>query len=150
HLAAGKFNEQGVKLNPWQSVALWHSCRAAKERLLASEEESSHTISVLGRGSKLIGGTRSIEVTRAEVVAALVDGFFPRCAQDDRPVRQRQSGFQELGLTYESDTAITRHVAAFLADHGEAAPVRPTHVLFNGGVFKSAAFRTRLLEVLCQ
>jgi molecular chaperone DnaK (HSP70) len=148
YLAAEKFTEQGVKLNPWQSVALWHSCRSAKERLLSSDDETSHTISILGRGSKLIGGTRSIDVTRSEVVAKLVDGFFPRCAQEERPSRQRQSGFQELGLTYEADTAITRHVAAFLADHGDTAPVHPTHILFNGGVFKSPAFQTRLLEVL--
>ena len=35
HLVAGRFAEQGVQLDPWQSVALWHSCRAAKETLLA-------------------------------------------------------------------------------------------------------------------
>lgn len=148
HLAASKFADQGVQLNPWQSVALWHSCRAAKERLLAADEEVSHTISVLGRGSKLIGGTKSIEVTRAEVAALLVDGFFPRNPRDERPQLRRQSGFRELGLTYESDTAITRHVAAFLSDHGEEdGPVCPTHLLFNGGVFKSPAFRQRMLEI---
>ena len=35
HFVAGTFAEKGVKLDPWQSVALWHSCRAAKESLLA-------------------------------------------------------------------------------------------------------------------
>ncbi len=36
HHVAGKFAEKGVKLDPWQSVALWHSCRAAKETLLSA------------------------------------------------------------------------------------------------------------------
>ena len=34
HYVAGRFAEQGVELDPWQSVALWHSCRTAKETLL--------------------------------------------------------------------------------------------------------------------
>ena len=34
HHVAGLFGGKGVKLNPWQSVALWHSCRTAKEALL--------------------------------------------------------------------------------------------------------------------
>ncbi|MEZ6109708.1 MAG: Hsp70 family protein [Pirellulaceae bacterium] len=29
HMAAGEFAGQGAKLNPWQSVSLWHACRAA-------------------------------------------------------------------------------------------------------------------------
>ena len=35
HFVAGRFAEKGTKLDPWQSVALWHSCRNAKETLLA-------------------------------------------------------------------------------------------------------------------
>src|SRR5690606_31537979 len=119
HYVAGKFAEKGVKLDPWQSVALWHSCRAAKETLLAEEGPETHTISVLGRGSRLIGGTVSVDVSRDEVARLLVDGFFPQTELGDRPKRARASGFQEIGLPYESDTAITRHLAAFLAAHEE-------------------------------
>lgn len=150
HHVAGRFAEKGVKLDPWQSVALWHSCRAAKETLLAPDGPKKHPIAVLGRGSKLIGGTVSIDIDRQSVSDLLVDGFFPRCAASDRPARQRASGFQDIGLPFESDTAVTRHLAAFLATHGDAkqGPVCPTHVLFNGGVFKADALRDRLLEVL--
>jgi hypothetical protein len=90
------------------------------------------------------------EVERDAATSLLVDGFFPQCALSDRPARRRQSGFQEIGLPFESDTAITKHVAAFLSAHGDSPEkhVRPTHVLFNGGVFKSQALRTRLLETL--
>lgn len=150
HFVAGKFAEKGVKLDPWQSVALWHSCRAAKEAVLATSGPDRHTISVLGRGSRLIGGTVSVEVTREEVASFLVEGFFPHSQLQDRPQRMRASGFQEMGLPYESDTAITRHLAAFLAAHddSEAAPIIPSHLLFNGGVFKAEALKHRLVEVL--
>jgi actin-like ATPase involved in cell morphogenesis len=148
HWVAGKFAEQGVKFNPWQSVGLWHSCRAAKEQVLTAKGAKQHAISVLGRGSKLIGGAQSLKVDREDVEHLLVEGFFPRCQVGDKPARQRQSGFKEIGLPFETDTGVTRHVAAFLNEHGEGRVICPTHVLFNGGVFKATALRERLLEVL--
>jgi hypothetical protein len=152
HHVAGLFGGKGVKLNPWQSVALWHSCRTAKEALLVADGPAGFPIAVLGRGSRLIGGTISLEVSRQEASELLVEGFFPPCGLGDRPAKRRVSGFKELGLPFESDTAVTRHLAAFLQDHGAAAgePVRPSHVLFNGGVFKAELFRNRLLDVLGQ
>jgi molecular chaperone DnaK (HSP70) len=149
HYVAGRFAEKGVSLDPWQSVALWHSCRAAKEALLTAAGPETHNVSVLGRGRKLIGGTVSVPVDRRSVSELLVDGFFPRCQPTDRPLRQRISGFREIGLPFESDTAVTRHVAAFLQAQGSAGePARPTHVLFNGGVFKADVLRQRLLDVM--
>jgi hypothetical protein len=150
HYVAGKFAEKDVKLNPWQSVSLWHSCRAAKETLLAEKAPKKHKISVLGRGSKVIGGTVAVEVDQAGVADLLVDGFFPECKFKDRPQQQRVSGFQEIGLPFESDTAITRHLASFVAAHAESSEAAsfPTHVLFNGGVFKANVLRDRLLDVL--
>jgi hypothetical protein len=108
-----------------------------------------HPLSVLGRGSKLIGGTVKVEIERGSAAELLLEGFFPQCSAAERPAKRRQSGFQEIGLPFESDTAVTRHLAAFLSAHGSGGkPVRPTHVLFNGGVFKADAFRARLIEVL--
>lgn len=149
HWVAGQFAEKGIKLDPWQSVSLWHQCRAAKESLLAEGGPKKQTLSVLGRGSKLIGGTVKVEIEREAAASLLVEGFFPACRATDRPARRRQSGFQEWGLPFEPDTAITRHLAAFLTAHGKGdEPVCPTQVLFNGGVFKAEPFRRRLLEVL--
>lgn len=149
HHVAGLFAKKGTQLDPWQSVSLWHACRLAKETLLSKDGPKKHPISVLGRGSKLIGGTVTVEVDRAAVLDLLSNGFLPNCDITDDPQRPRMSGFQELGLPYEADTAITRHIAAFLRSHGdEDAPVYPTHVLFNGGVFKADALRTQLMTVL--
>lgn len=149
HHVAEKFREKGVNLDAWQSVSLWHSCRDAKEILLADDGPESHTISVLGRGSRLIGGTVSVDVDRATVQQLLLDGFWTATAVTDHPQRRRASGFQEIGLPFESDPSITRHLAAFLSAHGsDDGPVRPTHVLVNGGVFKSERFSERMLETL--
>jgi hypothetical protein len=149
HFVAGKFAEKGTKLDPWQSVSLWHACRAAKETLLPEEGPKKHPVSVLGRGSKLIGGTVTVDVERQGAADLLLEGFFPLAPLSAKPARRRQSGFQEIGLPFESDTAVTRHLAAFLSAHGDnGSAVQPTHVLFNGGVFKALPFRNRLMEVL--
>ena len=120
HHVAGMFAKKGVNLDPWQSVSLWHACRLAKETLLAPDGPKKHPVSILGRGSKLIGGTVTVEVPRDATLDLLVNGFFPQCGVADRPARQRASGFQELGLPYEADTAVTKHLAAFLQNHGES------------------------------
>jgi hypothetical protein len=152
HQVAQRFAERGVKLNPWQSVSLWHSCRTAKETLLSSDGPETYPISILGRGSRLIGGTVSVEIDVRNVGELLVDGFFPHCEVTDRPAKRRVSGFREIGLPFETDTAVTRHLAAFLQAHGAgpSQPVHPSFVLFNGGVFKADLLRQRLLDVLGQ
>ena len=142
HLAQQALAEQGVEVDAWQSVALWHACRAAKEALLDDDGPESHPVSVLGRGRRLIGGTVSTILGRQQVLDLLLDGFLPRCSSTDRPRRQRASGFRELGLPFESDAAISRHLAAFLDGR------KPTRVLLNGGVLKAPALRWRLMEIL--
>lgn len=148
HLSAA-FAEKKIQLDPWQSVALWHSCRAAKEKLLGPDAPPHQPVTVLGRGSRVVGKSVSVDLNRHSAEALLVDGFFPHCDIAERPSRARASGFRELGLPFETDTAVTRHLAAFLAAHGpQGQPVQPTHLLFNGGVFKAPPLRQRLLDVL--
>lgn len=149
HAAAGLFAEKNHKLDPWQSVSLWHACRAAKESLLGSQAPETAPVTVLGRGSRLIANTISVDLAAETVRQVLLEGFFPSCGLDAKPQRRRMSGFQEIGLPFESDPAISRHLAAFLSAHGgTAGPAQPTHVLFNGGVFKADLFRQRLLGLL--
>ena len=154
HVVAEKFADKGTKLNPWQSVSLWHSCRKAKETLMSVSGPETHSISVLGRGSKLIGNTVTTEVNKSEIANMLLDGFFPVCSLNDRPQTQPASGFQEIGLPFESDPGITRHIADFLqrsnanTENNNEQPPTPDFVLFNGGVFKADSFQNRLLEVI--
>ena len=154
HFVATRFQEKGLKLNAWQSVALWHACRRAKESLLSADGKATESIALLGRGSRLVGGTVTVEVGRDEVHQLLVDGFLPDCPRDARPERGHVSGFQELGLPYEADTAITRHVAAFVSDNlirestDASRKQGRTHLLLNGGVFKADQLRERLSAVV--
>ncbi len=147
HHARGLFAEKGVELDAWQSVSLWHACRRAKETLLADGAPKSCPVAVLGRGTRLIGGTVSVTLRREDVVALLVDGFYPECERAARPAQPTGSGFRELGLPYEADAAVTRHLAQFLS-LPESEASHPTQVLLNGGVFKAAAFRKRIMQVL--
>jgi hypothetical protein len=139
---------------------LWHACRSAKEQLFADATAASAPVTVLGRGSRVIGGTLKGELTRADVEGVLVDGFFPPCPRDAEPRRTRAAGLQELGLPYASDPAVTKHMASFLHRHAEVlaervtvkrrkkAAAHPTAVLFNGGVFKAESLRQRVVEVV--
>lgn len=136
--------EQGKTLDALQKRGLVHACRRAKEALLADDAPESVPVSLLGRGSKLIGGTLRVDLKKSDARQLLVDGFFPACAAEDRPAKRRAAGLRELGLHYAADPAVTRHLAEFLDRHDSA----PTAVLWNGGVMKAAAIRHRILEVV--
>ncbi len=133
------------KLDAQQLQALWQQCRAAKEVLLdpaAPVEEQPVTI--LGRGSSLIGGTIKAKLTHSEAEQLILEGFFPHVPAEEAPQRARRSALAELSLPYASDARITAHLAAFLKQAGAA----PTHVLFNGGVLRAGLIRRRLLDTL--
>ncbi|MCU1279097.1 MAG: dnaK 4, partial [bacterium] len=135
------------RLDPHAFQQLTQACRVGKERLLGDEQRAAWTVTVAGRGSKLIGGGLRDEIARAEAEELVLDGFFPRVALDVVPGTtegRRRAGITEFGLPYAADPAITRHLATFLRLHG----ARPTAILWNGGVLKSAAIRARILEVL--
>ncbi len=139
HLAQGM-----AKLDTMQFHALWQQSRAAKEKLLAEDETAKeHPITILGRGTGVVGGSIKTKLKRSDVDRILLDGFLPEVSLQDEPQRRR-AGLAEIGLPYAADAAITRHLAHFL--HSQNA--RPTHVLFNGGVLRAGLIRKRILDVL--
>ena len=75
-------------LDPAQRVALGHSCRVAKETLFNAPGKASAPVAILGRGSKVIGGSLKTELTRETLNTVLLDGFFPRCEPTDVPSRR--------------------------------------------------------------
>jgi hypothetical protein len=138
--------EKGTRLDAWQMRGLWHSCRNAKEQLLSDPDAQEYPVTVLGRGSGLIGGTIKTVLSRDAVEKVLLDGFFPVCERTTRPVSPQKTGIQEIGLSYASDPAVTHHLAEFLQqNNGETLP---TMVLFNGGVIKTKNVRNRIMEVM--
>ena len=140
-----RIRADGTKLDNWQFQVLVHACRTAKERLLSGLGIDTCPVTIPGRGTKLLGGALKSEMLREDVEKVLLDGFLPLCASTDFAKRDRRLGLSELGLAFESDPAITRHLARFLGLHKVG---QPTHVLFNGGVFKAAPLRQRMLDVL--
>src|SRR5262249_32617942 len=128
-------------------------------------------ITVLGTGRAVIGAAMTSDLTRDDVQSTL-DEFLPVTAPGDVAIaRDRRAGLRELGLPYETDPAITRHLAAFLAraaaaprpppsdasaaaaaptvvDVAGRAMVRPDLVLFNGGFFTPEAARDRVVHGL--
>jgi hypothetical protein len=155
-----KLETEGHRIDTYQLQGLWHQCRAAKEYLFEHPKSQRQDVTLLGKGRKLVGGTIKTELLREDLDRVLVEGFFPAVASDEMPMLQRRIGFQELGLPYAADAAITKHLARFLSQQAQSSPeaenIRrgksglacPTHVLFNGGVMKAAALRDRLVSVL--
>jgi molecular chaperone DnaK (HSP70) len=179
HLAearlGGGANER-TRLSAASLSQLVERCRGVKEQLLGPQAPDSASITLLGAGSKLIGGARTAQVARAEVEQVIVDGFFPAVVSSERPGRPR-GAIVEFGLPYATDAAVTRHIAAFLSrfaaqsrkalgasgggvDNGDvggdvgadvgddpALPV-PDTLLLNGGVFRADALTQRLASTL--
>jgi Hsp70 protein len=155
-----RLEADGHRIDFWQLQSLWHLSRMAKEKLFSDPKSKKQPITLLGKGTKLVAGTIKTELLREDVEQTLVEGFFPLVANSDMPVRQRRIGFQELGLPYAADPAITKHMARFLAQQASNTPdaisIRrgrsgfacPTHILFNGGVMKAAVLRERVVGVL--
>lgn len=152
-----------LELDRWQRISLQHAARGAKERLLGDAKAKSAQIAIAGKGSKLVGGTLRTEVTRDEVQQAIVDGFFPVVDAAARPAARARAALTQLGLPYAQDPAVTKHLAALLARHADALPasgdgagkkgkapkmLRPTRILFNGGVMKSAVLRERVTSCI--
>jgi Hsp70 protein len=185
-----RLESAGHRVDTWQLHGLWHQARIAKESLLSDAAkdgallgdsarnepprsdsakkktrlsnpgEHERPITLLGRGSRLVGGTITTTLTLADVNQALLDGFFPAVTSQELPARARRVGLQEIGLPYAADPAITKHLARFLRRQTESSAASPairrgasglacpTHVLFNGGVMKAEALRNRIVEVL--
>jgi len=133
------------RISAAQLQQLWANCRVAKEQLLDPEFSGDEVpVTILGRGTGLVGGTLKAALTRADV-SQVMEGFFPLVESTDMPARQSRAAVQEIGLPYATDAAVTRHLARFLSTNGLELP---THVLFNGGVLHAPAVRERILEAL--
>ena len=145
-----------------QRASLRRLCSAAHEALLGATPADRVPITVLGAGRSLIGDSITLDLTRDEVEAALNE-FLPLTrANEESPRRDRRTGLRELGLPYETNPAITRHLAAFLArsaavfapDHRAVVEtagrrmIRPDLVLFNGGFFTPPVARERIAQAL--
>ena len=151
HTVAGDLAARGTKIDALQLQTLWGNCRLAKEKLLDPESNTDEVpVTILGKGSSLIGGTIKAKLHR-EQIEQVLEGFLPRVPSTEMPHAPRRIGLQEMGLPYASDAAVTRHLAKFLRQNNPDQPgalACPTHILFNGGVLRAPFVRDRILGVL--
>lgn len=145
HRAEKKLQEQGLpKLSGERWARLVFECRRLKEKSLdkeATEDSLYHLSLQVSSGSKLLGQTKTIVFTHGEILEAIAEGFFPFCSKEERP-RTQELGLREWGLPYAEDSAVTKHLAAFLEGR------HVDSVLFTGGTLIPRFLRDRLLELL--
>ncbi|TAN49509.1 MAG: molecular chaperone DnaK, partial [Methylococcaceae bacterium] len=154
HLVEQRIKAPGQRLSAAELSQLLEQCRQVKELLLSDAAPDSAKVTLLGGGSRLIGGARSADLARDEIHRLVLDGFFPLTAPGELPERKR-SGVVEFGLPYAAEPAVSKHIAAFMAEHrqaacealGDAQPMADA-VLLNGGVFRSPLIAGRLLDLL--
>ncbi len=154
HVAESRITSADKKLSPVDLSQLLEQCRIAKEQLLADDAPEQIHVTLLGGGSKLIGGSRTAELSREEVRKIALDGFFPLSGLNDLPDKKR-SGVVEFGLPYAAEPAISKHIAAFLKLHSQVATEArgndsyiPDALLLNGGVFRSQPITKRTLDLI--
>ncbi|EHH1106037.1 TPA: Hsp70 family protein [Vibrio parahaemolyticus] len=157
HLAESRFS-QTKKLTAASLTKLIQQTRKAKENLLSTSAPEEVKITMLGSGSKLLGGTKSIALSKQEVHQIALDGFFPLSDFSEVPDKRR-SAVVEFGLPYVADPAVSKHVAEFLTQHQQVSRAAlgieddkhnaiPVGLLLNGGVFNSALVTERVTTLL--
>ncbi|MGF1703988.1 hsp70 family protein [Photobacterium makurazakiensis] len=160
HKAEQRLHGATKKLSASGLSKLIQQTRKVKEKLLAGNAPETAKVTMLGSGSRLIGGAKSIDLTRDEVHDIALNGFFPKTDFNVQP-SQRQAAVVEFGLPYAADPAISKHLAQFIELHdtvcreslsgsnlvvNEDLPAIPAAVLLNGGVFNSPLLSERVLD----
>ena len=156
----------GKTIDEWQFLSLIHAASNAKVSLFTTSSLPEIQIAVPSRGSSLLAKTVSLRLDRATLEQVVLDGFFPLTKLSELPQEGRGAGLRELGLPYAADPVISKHLARFLrrslvnvkgsetlaslvkSQALGSESVRPTAVLFNGGVFNAAPIRKRVLDLL--
>lgn len=149
--------ERKLKLTHELSTTQWlqlrHQARSAKEVLLAPTSQAlidRYKVVVQGTGSEVVAGSLSTEITRTELQQLLLEGFFGQYSWEEALSLNKAKGLRTMGLPYEDDPAITKHLASFLKSSSPAhASIKPpNYILFNGGAMKAPAFQSAIVQSL--
>jgi len=141
-------NRFSLNKERWKNLC--HQCRQAKENILDNKSVSEKIV-MMGEGRSLIAGTVSSELERKEIESVLFDDFFP-LVDAEQEMSDSSESITELGLPFEQETAITKHMGRFLENHREdvgkflnKAPF-PDLIMFNGGSLKSDVVQSRIRQ----
>lgn len=161
-----QLQEEGKDIDDGQFLSLIHHASRAKAKLFEDDSLAEVPIALPSRGASLFADTISTKLQRDRLESVILEGFFPLTAIDELPEEGSGAGLTEFGLPYAEDPAVSRHLARFLTRSlinvranaeldalvgeraGSGNALLPSAVLFNGGVFKAAPIRRRVLELL--
>ncbi len=150
--AIAHFLEQktGRELSTTQWLQLCHEARKAKEYLLASSDSNAvYKIAIQGSGSAVISGSILTEINRTELEKLLSQGFFGDFSWNEALQLHKAKGLRSMGLPYEDDPSIIKHLATFLNESSSGNIENgPDYLLFNGGTMKAACFQQAVLHSL--
>lgn len=145
HLIEAKLK---CEVTPFQWLQIKHQAREAKEALLSNQDQ--HRVVIQSAGSHVVQKTLTAELSKEEVAALLLEGFWKKYAWEEAVQLKKGSGFRSLGLPYEEEPSITKHLAYFLkrSVHPSKGMMKPDFVLFNGGALKPASFQEAIVSSL--
>lgn len=150
HLIENKLRLQGrPELTTTQWMQLKHQARLAKETLLGEDDAANFKILMQGSGSHVIQGSLSTEISKQEVETMLLEGFFGKPSWQDAQQLRKTAGIKTMGLPYEVEPSIVKHMARFLKQNvSDDIASMPDYVLFNGGAMKPLTFQNAVLNAL--
>jgi molecular chaperone DnaK (HSP70) len=163
-----QLENEGKSIDDWQFLALIHAAQLAKVTLFSNTDLTEVPVTVPSRGSSLFAKTLATKLDRATLEQVVLDGFFEMTPVTEMPAESGSTALQEFGLPYATDAVVSKHLARFLTRslqnvkasealtglvraHPEALEgsyLKPSAVLFNGGAFKAAPVRQRVLDLL--
>ncbi len=141
-------------LSEW--LTLCQKARECKEELLSSDRDSFDIV-LLSSGSSVIGGMKKFNVKKETIEAIAKNGFFP-IIEADSELPSKRYGIQTMGLPYETEPSVTKHILAFLKyaytvstnrqASSELGIFLPNKILFNGGTLIPISLRKQILNSL--
>jgi molecular chaperone DnaK (HSP70) len=138
-------------LESTQWLQLQAEVRAAKEVLLSEGSPNTYTIILQGTGSSVVKGSLTTEVQKTEIEQFLTEGFFGIYSLDQALKLNKSRGLRTMGLPYEDEPSITKHLAHFLERaHYLEKNKGIDYILFNGGTLKPKIFQEAIKKSLTQ
>lgn len=152
HYLEQKLQQSGhpqLESNQW--LQLQAEARTAKETLLQEGValEEIYTVVLQGTGSSVVKGSVTVAIQRREVEQLLLNGFFGMYPLQEALQLRRSRGFRTMGLPYEDEPSITKHLAHFLQQsHYLEKNKGIDYILFNGGTLKPEIFQKAIEQAL--
>lgn len=139
---------QEANLQQWSQLK--QQARLAKEALLSEGSlEEKFSVVLQGKGASIIAGSHTGEITRRQLVHMLMEGFFGQYTFEEALKLRRKIGMRTVGLPYEEEPSITKHIANFLQQSAGKGPAKgPDFVLFNGGTLKPQLFQQAIMDAI--